>query len=185
MRTLTLEELVRNARTILVGRCISIREVGSGWAGLPVSEAEFTVGELMKADRPMGGKQAGAGTAPGMARAPTKERVLVRQIAGSAMPGVAPQFEVGQEVLLFLHGDSGAGLTSPVGLAQGIFTIVRKARGRGADLAVRGYGVPHTASLGALPQRTAPTDRHGASLGPAVELDALLDAVRRLVDDSR
>jgi hypothetical protein len=185
MRTLTLEELVRNARTILVGRCVSIREVGAGWAGLPVSEAEFTVGELMKADRPVGRRRGRSGAAPGVTGSPTEERVLVRQIAGSAIPGVVPQFEVGQEVLLFLHGDGGAGLTSPVGLAQGIFTIVRMAGGRGPDLAVRGHGVPHTTSLGALPQRTAPTDRHGASLGPAVELDSLLGAVRRLVDERR
>jgi hypothetical protein len=184
VRTLTLEELVSNARTILVGRCVSIREVGSGWAGLPISEAEFAVGELVKTDRPVGRKRGRADAAPAVTGSRTEERVRVRQIAGSAMPGVVPQFEVGQEVLLFLHGEGRTGLTSPVGLAQGIFTIVRMRRGRGADLAVRGYGVPHTTSLGILPQRTAPGG-HGASLGPAVELDSLLGAVRRLVDDGR
>ncbi len=183
MRTLTLEDLVTGARTIFVGRCVAVRDVDRGWAGLPVRETEFTVVELMKAGgaaaaRPAGQRVGGTGS-------PTGDRIRMRQIAGPAMPGFAPSFEVGQEVLLFLHGDSGSGLTSPVGLAQGVFTIVRMALGNGADLAVRGYGTPRLTSLGALPQRSAPTGQRGTSMGPAVELESLLDAVRRLVAERR
>jgi hypothetical protein len=184
MRTLTLEELVAGARTIFVGRCVAVRDVESRWAGVPAREAEFSVAELVKDDG-AGATRRGA-PATGGAGSATPNHVRVRQIAGRAVPGLLPSFEVGQEVLLFLHGDSGTGLTSPVGLVQGVFTIVRMAPGGGADLAVRGHGVPRTTSLGTLPQRAAANSgRRAASLGPAVELDALLDAVRRLVAERR
>ncbi len=38
------------------------------------------------------------------------------------IPGM-PVYQVGQEVVLFLIADSSLGLTSPVGLSQGAFTI--------------------------------------------------------------
>ena len=40
-----------------------------------------------------------------------------------------PDYQKGQELLLFLHGDSRLGLTSPVGLAQGVFQLKRTAEG--------------------------------------------------------
>lgn len=184
VRTLTLEELVTRSRTIFVGRCVAVREVEKGWAGLPVTEAEFSVAESVKSDAAPAGPRAGA--SPVVAGSTTGNRVRVRQISGRAVPGLGTRFQVGQEVLLFLHGDSTTGLTSPVGMAQGVFTIIRAARDGGSDLAVRGYGPPRTTSLGALPQRTAAAgERRGASAGPAVELDSLLAAIRRLVEESQ
>jgi hypothetical protein len=91
---------------------------------------------------------------------------------------------VGQEVLLFLHGEGATGLTSPVGMAQGVFTLVRRPPGGGPDLAVRGYGPPRAGRLGALPQRALGAgggDGEGRPPASAVELDALLDAIRHLV----
>jgi hypothetical protein len=37
---------------------------------------------------------------------------------------------VGEDVVLFLYGDSGSGLTSPVGFGQGKFRIVKDKSGR-------------------------------------------------------
>lgn len=41
-----------------------------------------------------------------------------------------PQFNKGEDVLVFLHGDSAIGYTSPVGLAQGVFSITSDAKGQ-------------------------------------------------------
>jgi len=187
LRTLTLEELVHHSRTIFVGRCVAVREAESAWAGLPATEAEFSVTELVKADAATCGRcdrtSAGKVREAAGSRA---QRVRVRQISASAVPGIEARFRVGQEVLLFLHGDGVTGLTSPVGMAQGVFTIVRAGAGHGSDLAIRGYGSPRATSVVALPQRTLDASGGpGASGGVAVDLDALLGAVRRLVEERR
>ena len=42
----------------------------------------------------------------------------------------APRYVEGEEVVLFLYGDSRAGFTSPVGLGQGKFSVVRDKHGQ-------------------------------------------------------
>jgi len=48
------------------------------------------------------------------------------------IPGL-PRYTVGEEVVLFLRGDSARGFTSPVGLGQGVYRVVH----RGARRAVQ------------------------------------------------
>jgi hypothetical protein len=52
----------------------------------------------------------------------------------TARPGEAteglPRFEVGEELILFLYGDSSRGLTSPVGFGQGKFKVIRDKGGK-------------------------------------------------------
>ena len=40
------------------------------------------------------------------------------------VPGL-PRYGVGEEVVLFLRGESGRGFTSPVGLGQGVYRVTR------------------------------------------------------------
>jgi len=49
------------------------------------------------------------------------------------IPGL-PRYAVGEELVLFLRGDSARGFTSPVGLGQGVYRVVR----RGGRRTVRG-----------------------------------------------
>jgi len=60
----------------------------------------------------------------------TGETVVFRQV-GTGLQGTLdiPHYQKGQELLLFLHGDSRLGLTSPVGLAQGVFQLKKTAEG--------------------------------------------------------
>jgi hypothetical protein len=55
------------------------------------------------------------------------DRFTIKQIGGTASIRIAgmPTYRPGEEVVLFLHKDSSAGFTSPVGLSQGRYRIVR------------------------------------------------------------
>jgi hypothetical protein len=63
------------------------------------------------------------------AKGPNNRRLVVRQ-PGGELNGIAvnyhvPTFTVGEEYVLFMPAPSKAGLASPVGLAQGVFTVAR------------------------------------------------------------
>ena len=63
-------------------------------------------------------------------------RSLFSRLEGPGPPGGhlrTPELPGGQEVLLFLHADSSKGLTSPVGLQQGVFAV-GKQEGGGATV---------------------------------------------------
>ncbi len=55
----------------------------------------------------------------------TDDETIVR----STMFQGVPQYKVGEEVVVFLHGDSPIGFTSPVGLSQGAFRVVKDDNG--------------------------------------------------------
>lgn len=103
--TVNLAEMVRNADRVFYGRCVSTRESVEPETGMAIVEYEFEVLEGLKGVR-------------------TGETIRIRQLdsekAGLRLPGI-PSYQTGQELLLFLHGDSRLGLTSPVGMAQGLF----------------------------------------------------------------
>jgi len=103
--TVNLAEMVRNADRVFYGRCVSTRQSVERETGMAIVEYEFEVLEGLK------GVRAG-------------ETVTIRQLDGEKaslrLPGL-PSYRKGQELLLFLHGDSRLGLTSPVGMAQGLF----------------------------------------------------------------
>jgi hypothetical protein len=184
VRTLTLEELVASARSIFVGRCVSVREVESSQSGLPAIEAVFAVEESLRSDA--AARDPAAGPHGGSAADPPGY-LTIRQFGGRRAPGLGATFVPGREMLLFLHGRNAAGLASPVGMAQGAFTIVRRPPEGGPDLAVRSAAVLGSARFPGLPRRAAhgtePAAGPGAS--PAVELEALLAAVRQLVRETR
>ena len=114
VRPVNLEQLTARAGLIFAGRCIASSAVQD-----PALEREITVATF-EVERAVKGE---AGAA-----------VTIRMLGGDE-PGL-PRFAVGEEVVLFLYGESVLGLTSPVGLGQGRFTVVRDKTGR--RLAVNG-----------------------------------------------
>jgi hypothetical protein len=92
-------------------------------------------------------------------------------------------FRRGQEFLLFLNTPTAAGLTSPVGLEQGKFRIVRNAKGE--ELAVNSYhnstlfrGVPSLRPTQAMSTRTRSfINAHQGKPGP-VPVDILVESAR-------
>ena len=65
------------------------------------------------------------------------ESVTGRTLAAEAIAGV-PRFRPGDEVVLFLYGESALGLTSPVALGYGRFRIFEDKAGR--RLAINDFG---------------------------------------------
>lgn len=113
VETVNLQSMVASADRIFYGRCLEAIELVDDAIGFPVVHYRFRVHEALK------GVRAG-------------DVVEFRQLSGShrqlAIPGM-PGFRKGQELLVFLHPDSGLGLTSPVGLLQGIFRPERQEDG--------------------------------------------------------
>lgn len=106
VRPLNLFDMVRLAERVFWGRCLAVELQAEESTGFPLAQYTFEVRRGIK------------GVATG-------EKVLFRQSAPAAVGGISgiPQYQKGEEVLLFLHGESDSGLTSPVGLAQGIFRV--------------------------------------------------------------
>ena len=110
VRTLDLFEMVRLADRVFSGKCLSAQSQWDETVGFSIVEYTFEVLEAIKGVQPGG-------------------RVVFRQIQSVrkgvvVIPGI-PHYQKGQEILLFLHRDSRSGLTSPVGLGQGIFQVKR------------------------------------------------------------
>jgi hypothetical protein len=105
VRPVNLVEMVGMADRIFFGRCLEAREGTDEATGLPVTVFRFHVLEALK------GVEAG-------------EIVEFRQVSSTSqrlrIPGL-PTYRKGQSLLMFLGPDSRLGLTSPAGLAQGLF----------------------------------------------------------------
>jgi len=117
---LDLAQLVAATDRAFVGRVVSVRS-GRDTAGLPSTWVTFAVDQVIKGK--IGGeltmKQFGTMT-------PLSDGSMVR------LPGL-PSYTPGEEMVVFLSGESDGGFCSPIGLAQGKFPIVR----RGGEATVR------------------------------------------------
>jgi hypothetical protein len=128
VRMVNLEEMTGRAERILSARCVDYAVVHNPELGFDVAHVTLQVDSSLK----------GA----------VDSSLTLRMLAGGAdswggsgvteIPGFAP----GEKVILFLYGESRLGLTSPVGLGQGKFTVLTNKEGR--EIAVNGFG---TASL--------------------------------------
>jgi len=107
VRLVNLPEMVRLADRVFAGRCLRAEEVGQPSTPFPVTRYLFEVLQDLK------------GTEEGEQISFFQARVGP---AASGKGGM-PVFHEGEEILLFLHRNSALGLTSPVGLAQGVFEI--------------------------------------------------------------
>jgi hypothetical protein len=106
VRLLNLPDMVRLADRVFLGLCLSAENQPGESISASVVEYVFEVRQGIK------GVQNG-------------ERVIFRQVRSEqtgvkGIPGI-PTYRSGEEILLFLHADSRIGLTSPVGLSQGVF----------------------------------------------------------------
>jgi hypothetical protein len=107
---LYLDEMADGAAVAFEGRCLANRSEVDAATGLVVTYTTFEVRDALKGS-------------PGA----THE---IKQVGGALpgdgaqyrVPGV-PRFEVGGDYVVFLAGVSSAGFSSPMGLAQGRFTV--------------------------------------------------------------
>lgn len=113
VKPVNLQEMVGSAERIFWGSCVSVEETTLA-SGLVATQYTFQVRRGLK------GVEAG-------------EMVTFRQLQSNdrrklSLPGL-PSFRKGQESLIFLHGESRLGLTSPVGLQQGVFRLQQDEQG--------------------------------------------------------
>jgi hypothetical protein len=114
VRLVNLEEMTLRAERIFSGRCLQVESAREPALGGDVTVATFEVLRAVK----------GA----------FADRITVRMPAvddgrGGGTAGV-PGIKPGDEVVLFLYGESASGLTAPVGLGQGRFRILTDKQGR-------------------------------------------------------
>ena len=118
VKIVNISEMGQGSNRVFHGRCLSAREITHN-NGLPILEYTFLVTEGLK------------GTVAG-------EKVVFRQVQGFGARGFGiawlPVFSKGQELVLFLAADSRIGLTSPIGLSQGAFSVFEDPRGKLAIL---------------------------------------------------
>jgi hypothetical protein len=107
-----LQTLVTDADRIVAGTVVAVEE-RQDEHGILCTYVTVQISQLLKGQLPtlFTFKQLG---------------VQTRQRQGTLLriPGM-PDYHTGEEVVLFLHPTSAAGFTSPVGMQQGKFTVVR------------------------------------------------------------
>ena len=119
VRSLNLEDLAGRADRIFAGRCLSVRSIPHPQLGA-VEQVTFEVEESIKG-------QLGS-------------RLTIRMLPSRQSVAGPSQFKEGERVLLFLYRDSDLGLTSPVAMGQGRFSIVTDKQGRSVAVNPRGGG---------------------------------------------
>ena len=121
VRPLNLEQLTARAGHIVVGRCISVRDLPQTAHGMPVREVTIRVDRALK-----------GGSGPTLTF-----RMVAPDDSDADLRGV-PRFRPGEDLLLFLYPTGRSGLTSPVGLGQGKF--VRRMGKHGGEESVNAFG---------------------------------------------
>ena len=163
---INLFEMVRAADRIFWGRCLQAEPGREPSTGLPVTTYTF---EVLR----------------GLKGAQAEESIRFRQLSGGPVGDIRglPEFSPGQEILLFLYPDSRLGLTSPVGLAQGMFRVGKGGR-RGGQAVLNRVGnanLLHRASSSQIRGSTLSAEEQ-AALRPAapISLDRFESVVRRI-----
>lgn len=165
VRPMNLEEMAVRAGRIFRGTCTAVETARDPDSALDVARVTFRVERLVKGE--------------------AAESLTIRMLAdpdgaGAASAGSrAAPFRPGERVVLFLYGESRSGLTSPVGLGQGKFTIVEDKDGRevalngfDGEVLFRGLSPAASAKLGGWAAR-----RRGRE---GISPDALLDMAEAL-----
>ena|SRR6185295_16097663 len=110
------DELARDAKRIVHARVLDVRS-GRDGSGLPATWITLDVARSLKGD--------------GAPRFVLKQYGVAAPLADGTLTRIAglPRYAPGEEVVLFLHGESARGFSSPVGLGQGVYRVERT-RGR-------------------------------------------------------
>jgi hypothetical protein len=125
VRPVNVEEMTERAARIVTGRCTEVRTVADPVLGVELTEITLEV------ERSLKGEPAPRITFRTLGAASVDEPPL-RGVVGM------PRFRPGEKVILFLYAESRSGLTSPVGLGQGKFLVVKDKQGR--EVALNGAG---------------------------------------------
>ncbi len=108
VRPVNLFKMVQLADRIFTGQCLKVEEGLDSATGLRMTTYTFRVNRGLK------------GVEDG-------QTLVFRQLQSTSKSALSiidmPRFNKGHDALLFLHGDSAIGLTSPVGMAQGYFRV--------------------------------------------------------------
>ena len=159
VKQLGLEQMVRGAHRIVLGRCVSQKTYWNKARTRIFTATRFAVEEDLKGGSPeVATVVTVGGTLDG----------LTQVVSGT------PRFRVNQEVLLFLEaGKSGAWVL--LGLSQGMFRIEPDARG---------VKTAHHASSGLHLIPASPESSSRTPMPARVELEKLLSRIRQLVANS-
>jgi hypothetical protein len=142
VRPLALDEIIDTAAVAFQGTCTGNRTEREAATNLVVTYTTFAVTDVLK------------GTVQGTH--------VIKQIGGNMPAGElsyrvvgVPTFAVGEDYVVLLAGVSAAGFSSPIGLAQGKFTVQQDASGQrvsnGRDFREMTAGMPSVV----LPEVTA------------------------------
>jgi hypothetical protein len=114
VKSVNLEKMIEEADRIFIGTCVAAEEGSLPGSDIPITLYTFSVSERIKGaiGETLTIRQVGV----------RKPRIQGDEALVFRIPGM-PVYQVGQEVVLFLAADSQLGLTSPVGLMQGAFTV--------------------------------------------------------------
>jgi hypothetical protein len=169
VRPLNLEQMTERAERVFHGRCLELRRLTDPVLERPVVEARFEVLRTAKGE-----------SSPEL----TIRLLAAEDAAGHRLLAGMPSFESGEEVVLFLYGESELGLTSPVGIVQGKFSVVEDKSGR--KFAVNAYGNRHLSrELSADATRRLGAEVETLRAEREVEVDRLLDWATRLQASGR
>ena len=148
---LQLDEIIDTATTAFEGTCTANRTEREAQTNLVVTYTTFAVKDVLK------------GAVQGTTH-------VIKQIGGKMPAGElsyrvegVPTFAVGEDYVVLLAGVSSAGFSSPIGLAQGKFTVQKDAAGNrvsnGRDFRETTARMPAVVLPGVLAGATAPV-RH-------------------------
>ena len=114
VQRLTLDRITRAAARVVHATVTDVRS-GRDESGLPATWVTLSVAQTLKG--------------PASNNLTIKQFGVAEPLADGTITRIAglPRYTVGDEIVLFLHGDSRAGFTSPVGLGQGCYRVRRGA----------------------------------------------------------
>ncbi len=158
------QELATKADRVFIGVCVSVAENRDG--NMIYTEYTFEVLENIKG--------VGSGT------------IVFRQFGRTKGVGSVigmPFYDNDKKYLMFLHGDTQLGLTSPIGLGQGAFHVIKK--DDGSEVAINAFhnrGLFHRmdSKLTKTTLNAAETRMMAITSGP-VNLDHFVGFVKKMV----
>ena len=162
IRSMNLAEMTERAERIFSGRCVEVRGELDPELGVNVTRVTFAAERGAKGD--------------------VRGNVTIRMLGDPEGLAGLPVFHEGEEVVLFLYGESAHGLTSPVGFGQGKFVVQRDKHGQRTAVNAfanenlfRGLTTEARERVGTAAERW-----RGRG---AMPVDELLDAVSTLTDE--
>lgn len=162
---LNLEQLTRLAERIFVGKCLEV-QIGKDRNGRPVQYVTFEVEATLKGN-----------PEPSVTFKQIRfnSEVTKGKLTGTTTLSELPDYQRGEEVVLFLSEPSELGLTAPVGFTQGKFLVLQRRNGKTVTNGIANQrlfrGMKKSGSVKAL------VNRPGAEL----PYDDFLSLVKKLV----